>query len=86
MVIGWSHKYAEVLAPFGLEEYVVPYSSVSAEVICEKVRLVEADREALAARIRVVAAEVAAGNDRFFDKLAAPDFTAESLPDGTSRF
>jgi len=86
VVIGWSHKYAEVLAPFGLEEYVVPYDSVSEGVICEKVRLVEADREALAARIRVVAAEVAAGNDRFFDRLAAPNFTAESLPGGTSRF
>lgn len=77
VVIGWSHKYAEVLAPFGLEAFVVPYDSVSEEVICEKVRSVEADHEALSARIRIVAAKVAAENDRFFDDLAARDLTAK---------
>lgn len=31
VVVGWSHKYREVLAGFGLEEYSVPFSEFSVE-------------------------------------------------------
>jgi polysaccharide pyruvyl transferase WcaK-like protein len=31
LVIGWSHKYAEVLEPFGLEEQTMDYADLSAD-------------------------------------------------------
>lgn len=69
VVIGWSHKYAEVLAPFGLEEYVVPYDSVTAAIICEKVRLAEERRDMLSEHIRTITKSVIEDNDLFFDRL-----------------
>jgi colanic acid/amylovoran biosynthesis protein len=60
LVIGWSHKYAEVLAPFGLAEVAVPYSELTTgeavlarteELLKRRPELVEAIRAELPAAI-----------------------------------
>ena len=69
VVIGWSHKYAEVLAPFELDEFVIPYAELSCDAVQKRVEQIEADRPELSARIRGVTAGILRENDRFFDRL-----------------
>lgn len=46
VVVGWSHKYAEVMAEFGLEDFVVPYSEFNTQAVTDLVsRLIENRRE-----------------------------------------
>jgi hypothetical protein len=35
LVVGWSHKYAEVLEPFGLEDQTMDYSRLSADELLQ---------------------------------------------------
>lgn len=52
VVIGWSHKYSEVLAPFGIKEAALDYSDLSsADTIVKRVEEVLAAREQYVARI-----------------------------------
>ncbi|HEY3736252.1 MAG TPA: polysaccharide pyruvyl transferase family protein [Jatrophihabitans sp.] len=52
VVIGWSHKYGEVLAPFGIQEAALDYSDLSsAAKIVGRVQDVLAAREDYVARI-----------------------------------
>jgi polysaccharide pyruvyl transferase WcaK-like protein len=37
LVVGWGHKYAEVLAQFDLEEWAYDYSSLELESLCQAV-------------------------------------------------
>ena len=37
VVIGWSHKYMEVMQQFGLEEYVFDYNNKSVGLLVDKI-------------------------------------------------
>jgi len=71
VVIGWSHKYAEALAPFELDGFVIPYSELDEEEVQRRVAEIFAHREELSARIRRTSAGIVAENERFFDRIAA---------------
>jgi polysaccharide pyruvyl transferase WcaK-like protein len=52
VVIGWSHKYGEVLAPFGIKESALDYADLgNAETIVARVQDVLAKREEFSERI-----------------------------------
>lgn len=51
LVIGWSHKYAEVLRMFDLEEYAFKYQLLSAEKLTGKFTELEDDKENIARKI-----------------------------------
>jgi len=52
LVIGWSHKYEEVLEMFGLSEWAFGHSALSAEHLLERFDALVADREAVDAKLR----------------------------------
>jgi polysaccharide pyruvyl transferase WcaK-like protein len=61
VVIGWSHKYGEVLGPFGLADAAITYDELtSADVVVERTVAALDDRVAIAARIAQVLPEVQA--------------------------
>lgn len=47
IVVGWSHKYKEMVAPFGLEEWVYDLSEVSVDALLERLTDLETEREAI---------------------------------------
>jgi len=51
-VMGWSHKYAEVMAQFGLEEWVYDYSAHDADAFVARVGELLGGRESCAEQIR----------------------------------
>lgn len=77
MVLGWSHKYAEVMADFGLEEYVLDYSEHDAQAFYERLEALCSDAEAIAdligARARAVAAASAAQFVEVIERLDEAD-------------
>jgi len=52
IVMGWSHKYAEVMSEFGLEEFVYQYSALDSEHLSQSIFRILADRDVVAAKIR----------------------------------
>ncbi len=78
VVIGWSHKYAEVLAPFELDEFVVPYGELSEEAVRDRAARLLRDRAAVSARIRDRSAAIVAANGLMFDRLVRE---AEGAPE-----
>ncbi len=63
VVIGWSHKYAEVLAEFGLERFAVDFADPKADVLSlARAALTERDavRQQIAAHLEAVRASAAA--------------------------
>ena len=71
VVIGWSHKYAEVLAPFELDAFVIPYGELDCEAVQKRVEQIRASRSELSSRIRRVSSDILLENDRFFDRLCS---------------
>lgn len=51
VVVGWSHKYREVMKEFGLERFVLPFSEFSTERILELALEANADRATIEAQI-----------------------------------
>lgn len=51
VVVGWSHKYREVMQEFGLERFVLPFSGFSAERVLELALEANYDRETVEAQI-----------------------------------
>ncbi|MCL2781245.1 MAG: polysaccharide pyruvyl transferase family protein [Actinomycetia bacterium] len=71
VVIGWSHKYAEVLAPFGIEDFALDYSELrDAGRIVTEVEKVLSERDALVARITDNLPEAQRRSTRNFEVLA----------------
>ena len=72
IVVGWSHKYREVLADFGMEEM-----GMDSTVLTDPDRIVSlvadclADRESIAGRIGAALPAVQAKSSRNFDVIAA---------------
>lgn len=52
LVIGWSHKYEEVLEMFGLSEWAFGHSALSSEFLLERFDALVADRDAVDAKLR----------------------------------
>lgn len=70
LVLGWSHKYREVMAQFGLETWTYDYREHDAESLVSQVRgLVEA-REELAAQIAAVLPSVQMGAVKQFEEVS----------------
>lgn len=66
LVIGWSHKYAEVLAQFGLEQFVIRYSGLSRETVLENAGEILRNREKLHTEILRNTAQIIHKNEDFF--------------------
>ena len=52
LLIGWSHKYKEVLDMFGLGEYAADFSSLELETLKEKFNAFMADNETIRTKIK----------------------------------
>ena len=76
-VLGWSHKYAEVMARFGLEANVMDYKAMSAADLGASVQRVYAQREAMRAAIAAALPEVKASADRPVAALLTPSLGAD---------
>jgi polysaccharide pyruvyl transferase WcaK-like protein len=68
-VVGWSHKYLEVMQRFGLEEFVFDYSAHDAGALREVVERLLAQRDARAAEILARLPGVQAESRSQFDEL-----------------
>lgn len=55
LALGWSHKYAEVLTEFGLEEYAIDYRNISPARLTERLDALNADAARLADEISATA-------------------------------
>lgn len=76
-VLGWSHKYAEVMARFGLEGNVMDYKAMSAADLRASVQRVYEQREAMRAAIAAALPEVKASADRPVAALLTPSLGAD---------
>ena len=76
-VLGWSHKYAEVMARFGLEGNVMDYKSMSAEELFESVQRVYEQRALMREAISAALPEVKASADRPVAALLTPSLGAD---------
>lgn len=70
VVIGWSHKYAEVLEPFKLDEFVVGYDELSEAAVEQRIAMIAAAGDGLRSRIRDTAAMIVRENEAFFTEVA----------------
>jgi polysaccharide pyruvyl transferase WcaK-like protein len=70
-VLGWSHKYAEVMARFGLERDVMDYKQLDAQGLLRRVEHVIEDRQVTRRAIASALPAVKASADRPFVSLAA---------------
>lgn len=71
LVVGWSHKYEEVLSQFGLEEAVVPYDELSTERLLGLYLRLREDRSAIEARLDRALPAVRRSAMRNFEAIAA---------------
>lgn len=76
-VLGWSHKYAEVMARFGLEDNVMDYKALSATDLQARVLRVFEQREAMRAAIAAGLPGVKASADRPVAALLSPSLGAD---------
>ena len=76
-VLGWSHKYAEVMARFGLEDNVMDYKSMSATELRVSVQRVYEQRDAMRKEIAAALPEVKASADRPVAALLTPSLGAD---------
>jgi len=76
-VLGWSHKYAEVMARFGLEGNVMDYKAMSAADLRASVQRVYGQREEMRAAIAAALPEVKASADRPVAALLTPSLGAD---------
>ena len=75
-VLGWSHKYAEVMARFGLQAHVLDYKRADAAELGERVKQVFDGREQIRAGILSALPEVKAAAARPVDSLLLPSLGA----------
>ena len=75
VVVGWSHKYLEVMRQFDLEEFVFDYSAHDADALRAVVNRLLAERDGQVAhiveRLPAVLADSRAQFDEMFDRLGA---------------
>jgi polysaccharide pyruvyl transferase WcaK-like protein len=72
LVIGWSHKYAEVLAPFGLTDLAMAYADLTgAEAVLDRTEKLLARRDEVATTIGERLPDAVAAAEINFDALVA---------------
>jgi polysaccharide pyruvyl transferase WcaK-like protein len=76
-VLGWSHKYAEVMARFGLEREVMDYKSLAADALVESVERLFGERERVRAAILERLPQVQASAERPVLALLRPTLGAD---------
>ena len=69
VVIGWSHKYAEVLSAFGLEQYCIGYADLSADNLQRKFQLLTRSGTEIRTRTSEVAKQIREQNRQFFRQI-----------------
>ncbi len=78
VVLGWSHKYAEVMARFGLEQQVLDYKAIAIDDLRQRVEAVFEQRGAIKAAIGEHLPGVKASAARPVDGLLqSPTFGAD---------
>lgn len=70
LVVGWSHKYGEVLSDFGLERWAVDYTELADADLAECVAALRAEAPAIRSRIAERSPAVARAADESFDAVA----------------
>ncbi|MEM9730896.1 MAG: Coenzyme F420 hydrogenase/dehydrogenase, beta subunit C-terminal domain [Myxococcota bacterium] len=70
MVLGWGHKYQEVLGQFGIEEWCFDFSDLQTALLMERVDAFLSESDAIRARIAKALPEVKAGSSSQFTWLA----------------
>ncbi len=68
-VVGWSHKYLEVMKQFGLEEFVFDYSAHDSDALRAVVNRLLAERDARSASIVEALPKVQSASQAQFDEL-----------------
>ncbi len=71
LVVGWSHKYAEVMGALGLEEWVVDWAGVDAAALHERFRALHAAAGDVRAAIAAGLPAMRAASERNLDLVAA---------------
>ena len=66
---GWSHKYAEVLAPFAMDRQVMAYDAFTAEKALAALDELMAHRDEIGKRIQTTADGIRRDNQRFFERF-----------------
>jgi polysaccharide pyruvyl transferase WcaK-like protein len=70
MALGWSHKYLELLRPFGLEKFVVGIEKLDTENLQALLAELWRDRAAAARELAVPLATIHRDVDQLFDRVA----------------
>lgn len=68
-VVGWSHKYQEVMGAFGLDEYVLRYDDLTVESLEAAALEALKERDSISQRIREALPAVKASAERNFDVI-----------------
>ena len=69
VVVGWSHKYAEVLAPFAMDRHVMAFDAFTAEKALAAIDEQLTHRDGISAKIRTAADAIRRDNQRFFERF-----------------
>ena len=69
VVVGWSHKYREVMKEFALERFVLSFSGFTAEAVVDLALEADTDHESIAARIQEVLRKVKESSRNSFAAL-----------------
>jgi len=75
VVIGWSHKYQEVMSSFGLEDWVLPYRALLDRSVSLRVKAAIAGAEDLSSQVELHLSEVeqdSASSLRAMSRVARP--------------
>ncbi|MCZ7528817.1 MAG: polysaccharide pyruvyl transferase family protein [Acidimicrobiia bacterium] len=70
LVVGWSHKYAEVLEPFGLADWAVDHSATAPLALVDRYDELEDGHDRIRARILDALPRVRDGSERNFAVIA----------------
>ncbi len=77
VVVGWSHKYAEVLEQFGVSDFVISYGDLSVDLLLQKVKSLQSNRDAISKKILSSFAKIKERDCVFFDNLIS-DFRTQT--------
>lgn len=69
VVVGWSHKYAEVMREFGLQDYVIPYSAFTSSDMAEMVARMVRDNDTIRSQIGAVLPQIEKSSMKSFEAL-----------------
>ena len=69
VVVGWSHKYAEVLAPFQLDDFVQSYSNFSKDATMKMIEELSAERQKFSEKIQKESRIIKEKNLQFFQDI-----------------